>query len=63
MKTSLPVPLAPEVIVIQGTVLDAVQPQEAPGATVSLDVPPLEPNDALVRLIGKELHGGTVSVK
>jgi hypothetical protein len=43
----LPVPLAPAVMVIQETLLTAVQEQPPPAATVIDPFPPLEPMDLL----------------
>jgi hypothetical protein len=43
-----PVPLLPEVIVIQPAVLDAVQEHPLPAVTLTLPLPPLAPNEALV---------------
>ncbi len=42
----LPVPLAPDVTVIQFAVLFAVQLQPAPAVTVTVPVPPRTPREA-----------------
>jgi hypothetical protein len=44
----LPVPLAPDVIVIQEAPLVAVQPHVGPALTLVLPLPPLELKEALV---------------
>jgi hypothetical protein len=47
----LPLPLLPEVIVIQAALLAAVQVQPVGAVTVTLPVPPLACTDALVGAI------------
>ena len=43
MTVPLPVPLAPDVIVIHDELLTAVHPQPLPAVTVTLADPPLDP--------------------
>ena len=45
VAVSLPLPLLP--VVIQDTLLDALQPQPASAVTLMLPLPPTEPNEAL----------------
>jgi hypothetical protein len=47
LTVPLPDPLAPELIVIQFALLDAVQLHPLPAFTFTLPVPPVASNDAL----------------
>jgi hypothetical protein len=57
-----PLPLAPDVIVIHETLLDAVQLQPAPAVTVTFAVPPLDVVDCDVGEIVKVQLAGCVTV-
>ena len=59
----LPLPLPPEVIVIQGALLVAVQAQPAAVVTPTLPVPPLPGTDALVGEMLNEQAAAWVTVK